>query len=189
MKNTIDISRTIEPKSDQLNADNLIGGAMTIKIRDVKLLDSDIQPFQIFFDGDNNNPYKPSLGMRRVLVQLYGVDALQYVGKTLTLYRDENVKFGGEEVGGIRISHASHILKPTRVLVTVSKGKRKPIEIQPLKDATIEAPKLDTKPALDALNLCTTAEQLKGTWEILTPEEKNNAEIIALKDKLKTQLK
>jgi len=185
MKNTMDISRTIEPKSDQLNADNLIGGAMTIKIRDVKLLDSDIQPFQIFFDGDNNNPYKPSLGMRRVLVQLYGADALQYVGKSLTLYRDENVKFGGEEVGGIRISHASHILKPTRVLVTVSKGKRKPMEIQPIKETRV----FDNSPALDALSLCATAEQLKGTWEILTPDEKNSAEVIALKDKLKTQLK
>jgi len=54
---------------------------------------------------------------------------------------------------------------------------------------TVEAPKLDTKSAIDALNLCTTAEQLKGTWGILTADEKKNAEIMALKDKLKTTLK
>jgi len=53
----------------------------------------------------------------------------------------------------------------------------------------IEAPKLDTKSALDALNLCVTAEQLKGTWEILTPEEQKNPEVMALKNKLKTSLK
>jgi len=53
----------------------------------------------------------------------------------------------------------------------------------------IEAPKLDTKSALDALNLCVTAEQLKATWEILTPEEQKNPEVMALKNKLKTSLK
>jgi hypothetical protein len=135
----MNISKTLAPKSDQLNADDLIGGATTIKIRDVKLLDSDVQPFQIFFDGDNNKPYKPSKGMRRVIAQLWGADALQYIGRSLTLFRDDNVKFGGEEVGGIRISHASHITKVTRVLETVSKGKRIPITIEVL---TVAKPKI-----------------------------------------------
>ena len=127
-----DLSKTIKPKTDQLNADDLVGGSITIKIRDVKIIESPVQPVSIFFDGDNNKPYKPSLGMRRVLVQLWGEDGNIYVGRKLTLFRDDNVKFGGEEVGGIRISHASHILKATRVLETVSKGKRKPITIHPI---------------------------------------------------------
>lgn len=129
----MNISKTITPKSDQLNADDLIGGAITIKIRDVKVLDSEIQPLQVFFEGDNNKPYKPSKGMRRVLIQLWGVEGDNFIGKSLTLYRDENVKFGGDAVGGIRISHASHINEPTRVLETVSKGKRRPITINVLK--------------------------------------------------------
>ena len=129
----MNISKTITPKSDQLNADDLIGGAMTIKIRDVKVLDSEIQPLQIYFEGDNNKPYKPSKGMRRVLIQLWGVEGDNFIGKSLMLYRDENVKFGGDSVGGIRISHASHINEPTRVLETVSKGKRRPITINVLK--------------------------------------------------------
>ena len=91
----MNISKTITPKSDQLNADDLIGESMTIKIRDVKVLDSEIQPLQVFFEGDNNKPYKPSKGMRRVLIQLWGVEGDNFIGKSLTLYRDENVKFGG----------------------------------------------------------------------------------------------
>lgn len=129
----IDMKKTIEPKSDQLNADDLIGGAKTIRIRDVKATDSETQPVSIFFDGDNNKPYKPSKGMRRVLVALWGADAKTYIGRYLTLYRDDKVKFGGIEVGGIRISHASHITEPTRVLETVSRGKRRPVTIQVLK--------------------------------------------------------
>lgn len=129
----IDMKKTIEPKSDQLNADDLIGGAKTIRIRDVKATDSDSQPVSIYFDGDDNKPYKPSKGMRRVLVALWGANAKDYIGRYLTLYRDEKVKFGGIEVGGIRISHASHINEPTRVLETVGRGKRRPITIEVLK--------------------------------------------------------
>lgn len=129
----MDISKTIEPKSDQLNADDLIGGSKTIKITDVKLLETDQQPVHIHYEGDDGKPYKPSKGMRRVLVELWGVDADKYKGHLLTLYRDGNVKFAGSEVGGIRISHATGIDKPKKVLITISRGKRKPDTIQPLK--------------------------------------------------------
>lgn len=133
----MDLRNTIIPKSDQLNSDHLIGGAKTIKIRDIKIIDSETQPVSIFFDGDNNKPYKPSKGMRRVLVGIWGADASAFIGRSLTLYRDDDVKFGGVEVGGIRISHASHIDKPTRILETVSKGKRRPITINPIKKPVI----------------------------------------------------
>ena len=65
----MNIQKTIEAKSDQLNADDLIGKSRTIKITDVKVLDSDVQPVLISFEGDNGKPYKPSKGMIRVLAQ------------------------------------------------------------------------------------------------------------------------
>jgi hypothetical protein len=52
----------------------------------------------------------------------------------MTLYRDPTVKFGGEALGGIRVSHLSHIGAPVEGVVTVSKGKRKPFRIDPLAD-------------------------------------------------------
>jgi hypothetical protein len=128
----MNIGQTISPKSDQLNADDLIGGSKTIKITAVKVFQRDMQPVEMSFEDDDNKPYKPSLGMRRVLVQLWGEDEQLYIGRALTLYRNDSVKFGGNEVGGIRISHASHITEATRVLETVAKGKRQPLTIQPL---------------------------------------------------------
>lgn len=164
-QNKMNISKTITPKSDQLNADDLIGGSMNIKIRDVKVIDSEIQPLQIFFDGDNNKPYKPSKGMRRVLIQLWGTEGDNFVGKSLTLYRDENVKFGGDSVGGIRISHASHINEPTRVLETVSKGKRRPITINVLKTSKKALTNIDAaKKALQDKTV--TFEKLIETYDL-----------------------
>jgi hypothetical protein len=50
------------------------------------------------------------------------------------------VKFGGQDVGGIRVSHMSHIDKRIVVALTVSRGKRVPYTVEPLKEAT-PAPK------------------------------------------------
>lgn len=128
----MDLSKTIIPKSDQLNADDLISGSKTIKIRDVKAGADETQPVSIYFHGDNNKPFKPCKSMRRVLVQLWGADGLQFIGKRITLFRDDTVKWAGVEIGGIRISHASHIAEPTRVLVTTAKNKRIPMTIDVL---------------------------------------------------------
>lgn len=127
----VDLSKTIEPKSDQLNADDLIGGPKTITITDVRKGSQD-QPISIFFNGDNGKPWKPCKGMRRVLVQVWGKDGKSYVGKSLILYRDDTVKWGGAEVGGIRISHMSDLNEKKTMAVTVSRGSRKPFVVLPL---------------------------------------------------------
>lgn len=128
----MDLSKTIIPKSDQLNADDLISGSKTIKIRNIKGGEDEAQPVSIYFYGDNNKPFKPCKSMRRVLVQLWGSESSVFHGRRLTLYREDTVKWSGIEVGGIRISHASYISVPTRVLVTVSRNKRVPIIIEVL---------------------------------------------------------
>lgn len=128
----MDLSKTIIPKSDQLNADDLITGAKTIKIRDIKAGADETQPVCIYFYGDNNKPFKPCKSVRRILVQLWGSDGLKYIGRRLTIFRDDSVKWAGVEIGGIRISHASHIDGETRVLVTTAKNKRTPMTIEAL---------------------------------------------------------
>lgn len=128
------LAETIAPKSDQLNADDLIGRSMTIEITDVRGVAGD-QPIAIHFKGDNGKPWKPCKGMRRVLVFAWGADGKSYIGRSLTLYRDEKVKFGGIEVGGIRISHMSHISEPLTLALTVAKATRKPYVVQPLRVA------------------------------------------------------
>jgi hypothetical protein len=70
--------------------------------------------------------------MSRVLVAAWGADANKYVGRSLTLYRDPTVKWAGMEVGGIRISHMSHIERDMVMALTATKGQRKPFMVKPL---------------------------------------------------------
>ena len=168
----MNIGETIQPKSDQLNADDLIGGSKTIKISQIKVYDREVQPVEISYEGDEGKPYKPSLGMRRVLVQLWGEDEQIYIGRSLTLYRNDSVKFGGYEVGGIRISHASDIKEPTRVLETVAKGKRQPITINPLKIAKKKLTDLEgAKKAITDKKV--TLDKLKAKFDLTEEQIKN----------------
>ena len=168
----MNIGETIQPKSDQLNADDLIGGSKTIKISQIKVYDREVQPVEISYEGDEGKPYKPSLGMRRVLVQLWGEDEQLYIGRSLTLYRNDSVKFGGYEVGGIRISHASDIKEPTRVLETVAKGKRQPITINPLKIAKKKLTDLEgAKKAITDKKV--TLDKLKAKFDLTEEQIKN----------------
>jgi hypothetical protein len=110
--------------------------------------------------------------MRRVLVQLWGEDEQVYIGRSLTLYRNDSVKFGGYEVGGIRISHASDIKEPTRVLETVAKGKRQPITINPLKIAKKKLTDLEgAKKAIEDKKV--TLEKLKAKFDLTDEQIKN----------------
>lgn len=127
----MNLSATIVPKSDQLNADDLMTGPRTVQITDVRAGSAE-QPVSIFFEGDNGRPYKPGKSMRRVLVSIWGDDSKAYIGRSLTLYRDDSIRFGSDEVGGIRISHASDITGQVVLALTVTRGKRKPFTIERL---------------------------------------------------------
>lgn len=127
-----DMAQVIIPKSDQLNADDLIAGPMTIKVTAVTIRGGQEQPISISFEGDNGKPYKACKSMCRVLVTAWGADSSKYAGRSLTLYRDPAVKWGGMDVGGIRISHMSDIEVPLTMALTVTRGSRKPFVVRPL---------------------------------------------------------
>lgn len=128
-----DLSKTIEAKSTQMNADDLLAGPKTIKITKVSANPSSSeQPIAINYEGDNGKPFYPCKTTRRLLVTLWSADGSSYVGRSLTLYRDPDVTWGGVRVGGLRISHASHIDKAITVALTASKNNKKPVTVQPL---------------------------------------------------------
>ena len=105
---------------------------MTIKITKVAIAPGD-QPVAISFEGDQGKPFKACKSMRRVLVHIWGADASQYVGRSMTLYRDPEVKFGSLTVGGIRISHMSHMTSKVTMALTATKGAKRAYEVKPLK--------------------------------------------------------
>lgn len=127
-----DMSAVIVPKSDQINADDLIAGPRTITVTEVTISPGTEQPVSIFFEGDGGKPYRPCKSMSRVLVDAWGPYAKAYTGRSMTLYRDASVQWGGMAVGGIRISALSHIDGPRTLVLTATKKSRKPHTVQPL---------------------------------------------------------
>lgn len=127
-----DLSETLAAKSDQLTADDLLAGPRTITVAAVSVQVGSEQPVTLRFDGDENRGYRPCKIMRRALVQCWGPDGAQYVGRSMTLYRDPEVMFGAVKTGGIRISHLSHISEPVTLPLMVKKGQRRPHRVEPL---------------------------------------------------------
>jgi len=153
-----DMTGTIVAKSDQLNADELLPGSRTLEITSVEVRTGD-QPVSIHYRGENGHPYKPCKNMRRILVALWGGDGANYIGKSITVFRDPDVKFGGMAVGGIVISHASHITEPLSIALAVTKGKKKIYTVEPLAAA---------KPAAQQQQL----DQLPAEWSSWSNEER-----------------
>lgn len=127
-----DMTSAIVPKSDQINSDDLMGGPRTIRIIGVSISPGADQPVSIKFDDSAGKVWRPCKSMSRVLVAAWGPDAKAYVGRSVTLYRDPTVKWGGMAVGGIRISHMTHIEKQLVLALTETKGKRAPFVVKPL---------------------------------------------------------
>ena len=162
MSDISNLSDTIVPKSDQLNADQLLGGSMTITVTDVRRGQSDDQPVIVHYQGDEGRPYKPCKTMRKVMIFAWGDDGHAWIGRSMTLYNDPEVKFGGVKVGGIRISHMSHIERDIALSLTSTKGKKQGYTVHKLdvqlrqKSATMTLDKV-----LYAVAKATTSDHIK----------------------------
>ena len=129
---------TIIPKSDQLNSEQLLGGSMTVKVTEVSVSESPDQPVIVHYEGENGRPFKPCKSMRKVLIFAWGDDGTKWVGRSMTLFNDPEVKWAGVKVGGIRISHMSDIDADLQLQLTATRGKKEPFIIK----------RLNAKPAI-----------------------------------------
>lgn len=82
----------------------------------------------------------------------------EWVGLRIELYFDENIKFGREEVGGIRVKPISPI------------------------------PNISDVQGIAILNTSTNMDQLKSNWAKLSKQEQELPSITSLKDSLKAKL-
>lgn len=120
-----DLRPTTIPKSTQLNADQLIVGPMDITIVDVRLGSDEKQPVVVHYENEAGRPFLPCLTMRRVLMAAWGFDGRDWIGKSLRVFHDPHVRFGGEDVGGVRISHMTDIPgQRIELKLTATKGKK-----------------------------------------------------------------
>ena len=133
----MDITDALAPTSDQLDAIELvnprtftIGTGSALGKRDNKTV------AEIRF-SDFPRVWRPSKGMLDVLAACWGTDGKLWVGHRVTVYNDPEVMFGRDKVGGIRISHLSHIDKARTVTIRASgAGRKQPWRVEPLTDAT-----------------------------------------------------
>lgn len=135
----MDMTASIEPRSDQINAEDLLTGPRTVTVERVSAGAAE-QPFDFHLVETPGRAYRPSKTMRRVIVTAWGSDTAAYIGRRLTLYREPTIKFGKDEVGGIRISHLSDITAPIKLALTITRGKREQITVLPLADAPQRVP-------------------------------------------------
>jgi hypothetical protein len=160
----MDIAKTIEPRSDQQNYDDVAIAPRTVTVTEVRGGSAE-QPVELHLEEFPGRPYKPSKSMRRVLVAAWGSDGSKYVGRRLTIYGDPDVKFGGERVGGIKISHLSHIEKRMSMPLTVTRGKRVLHTVEPLRDDAPTPRQGRQRPATPDVDTIDDVETLRAMWQ------------------------
>jgi len=164
----MDIGDTTAPKSNQLNAIDLIDGPRVVTIEGVEVVGGQ-QPVRVHLREYPGRPYYPNKGMRRFLVALWGKKSAEYAGRRLELFRNPDVLWQGKKAGGIQISAASHIDGPRELPLTISQSKRETVTIRPLPDA----PATPTPPPIPAFE---TEDDARAYWvkrrdEGATPDE------------------
>lgn len=118
----------------------------------------------------DKRPFKPSKTVLRLLAYAWGEETDDWPeNPRLTLYRDEKVKWAGQEIGGIRVSHMSHIKGPLKVALAESKGKKSLHRVDPLPN---DAP---TSPPVDEATVKRLAA-LRAEWKDADAEHKKAIE-------------
>ena len=171
----MDITASLAPKSDQLDAVELVA-PRTFTIEKVTPNNAE-QPWNFHLVGFPR-PWRPAKSMLRVIATAWGTDATQYAGRSVTLFCDPTVQFGGTAVGGVRISHMSHIDGPLKMPLLIKRGKSAIYTVEPLAEAprtdwAAEADKLAGNP--DELRILWTRAQGAGA----TPEELEHIKEVA----------
>ena len=124
---------TAEPRSDQINFEDFLAGPKVYTIGGVRNGTAE-QKYDIQLQ-EEQRVWRPPLTVLRTLIACWGDDATVWQGRQAELYGDPSIRFGKDTVGGIRIKALSHLDEPKTVTVTVARGKRQKITIQPLQVA------------------------------------------------------
>lgn len=126
MNDISNLSDTILAKSERLNAEDLIGSTITITVTQVnRYIANGENAFYLNYYNDNGRPFYPCKTMRKVIMVAWGEDGNNYIGRSMVLFCEPTVKWGGNAVGGVRISHLSHIEKRLILNLSETRGKKK----------------------------------------------------------------
>ena len=175
----MDISDSLAANSNQQNYDEYLAGPKTVTVSEVKKGSAE-QPVEVHLVEFPGKPFKPAKTVRRLLAKVWGTDASQWAGRRLTIYGDPDVRYGGKAVGGLRVSHVSHIDKPVDVLLTESRGKKRSHTVHPLPEPapTPYAPSQDWH---ELMASATTPDEKNSIWQQATADGADNDYLATLK--------
>jgi hypothetical protein len=150
---------TAEPRSDQWNADDFVGGARVFTIAGVRVGSAE-QKYDIDLVEGEGRAWRPPLTVLRLLIAAWGDDASKWTGRRVELFRDESIRFGSDAVGGIRISRMSDLPDGKRLTVrlTATRGRRATHTVEPLPDLS-------------------PIEKLRAEYRTATPERRAAIEV------------
>ena len=172
----MDISDSLAANSNQQNYDEYLAGPKTVTVSEVKKGTAE-QPVEVHLSEFPGKPFKPAKTVRRLLAKVWGTDASQWAGRRLTIYGDPEVRYGGKSVGGLRVSHVSHIDKPVEVLLTESRGKKRAHTVQPL----VQSPYTPSQDFLALMKDATTPDEKNNVWQQATEDGADQAYLARLK--------
>ena len=138
----MDMTASTEARSDQINAVDLVQ-PRTYTIEKVTAGKA-THPFDFHLVESPGKVYRPNLGQRRIIVAGWGPETTTYHGRRFTLFNEPSVIYAGAEIGGIRISHMSHLAKPLKTSLAINQKKKVPYIVQPLADEPAPAASDDT---------------------------------------------
>lgn len=166
----MDITDALAPTSDQLDAIELVEPRTFTIAPGGRLGNREGKTVAEVALADFPRVWRPSKGMLDVLAKVWGKNGSEWVGRSLTLYNDPEVTFGKDKVGGIRISHMTHIDKPQTVMIRGRGRGARPIkwQVQPLVVADV-APEQPSPTAEDVAS-ATTEDELRAMWSVASPQ-------------------
>ena len=169
----VDITKYTYSVGTQTNADDLVAAPRTVVVTDVVETGDAKQPIAVRYEGDGGKPFLPCLTMRKLIAALWGGESDDWIGRSMTLFRDPSIKFGPDTPGGVRISHMSGIDKTVSVQLLEKRGKRRQYTIVPLEVTQAPKPPAINRDQLRAqMEAVASDAQAKGKWwRGLTEEE------------------
>lgn len=184
----MDLTQALAPKSDQIDAADLIGSPpqiftiVSVSENGSELADQ--QPVNIRLE-ETKKFWRPNKGMLRVLADNWGKNVQDWAGRKVELYGEPEVYFGKEKRGGTRISRLSHISGSKTTLVNPRGGKGAYWTVNPLPDSEPTQPQPTPEPTAEQVAACTDVAVLRGMWQTAGPERRE--QITARKEALEME--
>ncbi len=157
-----DMDAVTAAKSDQFNADDLHGSELLVTVDAVQIRAGTEQPITVKLKGQTK-VFRPCKTVARIMKAAWGPDSAVYPGRSMLLFTDPDVTWGGMKVGGIRVRAISHISDALVIALQEKKGSKKITTVRPLVvDAVNEG--LTVQDAEQRLRSAATLEELRAAW-------------------------